>query len=46
VEHLEVASIGQAQALLANIILDWKVVPRTNTIDYYEHSYNTALNIL
>jgi hypothetical protein len=39
VEHLKGASRRWALALLANIIQDWKGLPRTNTLTYYEH-YN------
>ncbi len=35
-EHLKGASLGQAPALPANIRLDWKGLPGTNTLDYYK----------
>jgi hypothetical protein len=34
VESLKGASLGQAQALEANIRLGWKALPGTNTIAY------------
>ncbi len=42
-EHLKGASISQALALLTNIRLDWKGLPRTNTLAYYKHPFITAV---
>jgi hypothetical protein len=36
-EHLKNSSLGQAEALLANIKLSRKGLPETNTVAYYEH---------
>ncbi len=41
--HLKGASFGQAAALPANIIPDWKGLPRTNTQAYYENLEITAV---
>jgi hypothetical protein len=38
VDQLKGASLGQASALLTNIILDCKGLPVTNTLPYYKHS--------
>jgi hypothetical protein len=43
VEHLIVALLGQALTLLANIRLDWKGLPRTNTLAYYKNSQIIAV---
>jgi hypothetical protein len=41
-EHLEdVPHKGRLLSLPANITLDWKGRPGTNTVAYYEHSYIT-----
>jgi hypothetical protein len=37
VEYLKSTSLGDALALLANIILGWKGLPGTSTIAYYKH---------
>jgi hypothetical protein len=34
---------GRLPALPANIIIRWKDLPGTNTLAYYEYSYNTAV---
>jgi hypothetical protein len=38
VEHLEVSLLGLAPALLIKIRIDWKGLPRTHPLAYYEHS--------
>ncbi len=40
-KYLKDASLGYALALLTYIRLGWKGLLRTNTLDYYEHSYIT-----
>jgi hypothetical protein len=40
VEHLKGASLGEAPALPANIILGWKGLPGTNTAAYLQKSVN------
>ncbi len=37
VENLKGASLWLAAALFTNIRLDWKGLPGTNTLAYYEH---------
>jgi hypothetical protein len=43
VEHLKGVSFGYAPALPANIRLDWRGLPRTNTPTYYEIPFTTAI---
>jgi hypothetical protein len=43
VEHLKGASLRKALALFANIRLDWKGLPGTNALAYYEKSKLTAV---
>ncbi len=45
-EHLKSASLGQTQALLANIGPDFKGFPGTNTLAYYERSQITKFTTL
>jgi len=42
-EWLKGTSIEKAPALLGNIRLGWKGLPRTNTPAYYKHLYITAI---
>jgi len=46
VEHLKVASLGQALALPANIRRNWKSLSGTNVLAYYENSHPKAVHFL
>jgi hypothetical protein len=43
VERLKGSSIGQTPALPTNIRLGWKILPRTNTLAYYDNSLIMAV---
>ncbi len=42
-EHLKSASVGYAPSLLTNIRLDWKGLPGTKAVAYYQNLKITAV---